>query len=65
MASLLAGTKLDTIPSSKTSATVVYDWDTVILFTDDWDTDEKIKMLNEKDAKFNGIEIEKITELLG
>ncbi len=64
LASLLAGTNLDTVPSSKTSATVVYEWETVILVTDDWDTDAKIRMLNEKDAKFNAIAIEKITELL-
>ncbi len=64
IASLLAGTTLDTVPSSKTSATIVIEWDTVILVTEDWDTDAKIKMLNEEDANFNGIEIDKITELL-
>ena len=64
IASLLAGTTLDAVPSSKTSATIVIEWDTVILVTEDWDTDAKIKMLNEEDANFNGIEIDKITELL-
>jgi len=64
LASLLAQTTLDTVPSRKTSATIVIGWDNVILVTDDWDTDAKISMLNEKDANFNGIEIDKITELL-
>ena len=64
VASLLSGTKLDTIPYSKTSATVVIDWDAVILDTDDWDTEAKIKMLNEKDAEFNDIQIDKINKLL-
>ena len=64
IASLLAGITLDTIPSSKTSATVVIGWDAVVLVTDDWDTDAKIRMLNEQDANFNGIDIDKITELL-
>jgi len=64
VASLLSGTKLDTIPYNKTSATVVIDWDAVILDTDDWDTEAKIKMLNEKDAEFNDIQIYKINKLL-
>ena len=64
LASLLVQTTLDTVPSRKTSATIVIGWDNVILVTDDWDTDAKISMLNEKDANFNGIEIDKITELL-
>jgi uncharacterized protein (DUF1015 family) len=63
VASLLSGTKLDTIHYNKTSATVVIDWDVVILDTNDWDTEAKIKMLNEKDAEFNDIQIDKINEL--
>ena len=55
---------MDTIPSTKTSATVVFEWENVILDSDDWDTDAKIKMLNEEDAIYNGIEIDKINELL-
>lgn len=64
LASLLVGCKLDTAPSIKTSATVEFEWNKVVLDDDDWDTDAKIRMLNEEDAKYNGIKIDKITELL-
>ena len=64
LASLLAGCAMDRVPSIKTSATVVFEWNSVVLDADDWDTDAKIRMLNEEDAKYNGIKIDKITELL-
>ena len=64
LASLLVGQKLDIAPSIKTSATIVSEWNDITLDTDDWDTEAKIKMLNEEDAKYNGIKADKITELL-
>lgn len=64
LASLLANTYLYTIPSNKTSATLVYDWNEVIFDDNDWDTDAKIQMLNEHDADNNNITLEEIIELL-
>jgi hypothetical protein len=64
LASLLVGCTLDIAPSIKTSATVVSEWNKVVLDVDDWDTDAKIRMLNEEDARYNGIKIDKIAELL-
>lgn len=64
LASLLAGKTLNIVPSIKTSATIVNGWNAVTLDTEDWDTDAKIRMLNEEDAKYNGIETDKISELL-
>ena len=64
LASLLAGLTLEIAPSLKTSATVHFEWNVVIIDADDWDTETKIKLLNEEDANFNGIEIDKISELL-
>ena len=64
LASLLVGVTLDIVPSIKTSVTIVSEWNDVTLDTDDWDTEAKIKMLNEEDAKYNGIKADKITELL-
>jgi len=64
LASLLANTDLDTIPSSKTSATLVYDWNDVIFDINDWDTEAKIRMLNEHDADNNNITLKEIIELL-
>lgn len=64
LASLLANSILDIAPGIKTSATSGYKWNEVTLDTDDWDTDAKIRMLNEEDARYNNIEINKIAELL-
>jgi hypothetical protein len=64
VASLLVDYKLDIAPSFKTSATVESQWNVVVLDVDDWDTDAKIRMLNEEDAKYNGIEIDIINELI-
>jgi hypothetical protein len=55
---------LDTVPTGKSSATLVTKWSEVMLVLDDWDTEAKIKMLNEIDASFNGITVELLTELL-
>ncbi len=63
VASLLSGYTLDTAPSIKTTATIISDWEQVTLDDNDWDTDAKIRMLNEQDAQYNCIDIEKITEL--
>jgi hypothetical protein len=64
LASLLANKTLETIPSFKTLATKETLWKDIIFDSDDWDTEAKIKMLNEEDAKYNNIEIEKIIEIL-
>ena len=64
-ASLLAKIIIDRIPSYITSATEVVEWETVDFVEADWDTEAKIKMLNEQDAKFNNIPIEKLVELMG
>jgi len=64
LASLLANTTLETTPSSKTSATIEYDWNNIIFDVNDWDTEAKILMLNEQDADNNNITLKEIIELL-
>jgi hypothetical protein len=64
IASILANFPLERIPGSITSATTAVHWESVIFEEDDWDTPAKIKMLNEQDAGYNNIPIEKIVELL-
>ena len=64
LASLLANYELERIPSNTTSATVVTDWSLVEFVDEDWDTEAKIKMLNELDAKYNNIPLEDIAALL-
>ncbi|MBX7095780.1 MAG: hypothetical protein K1X56_13750 [Flavobacteriales bacterium] len=63
IASLLANIELEVYPSFKTSATSTYHWNTVLLSEEDWDTPTKIKLLNEKDALFNQIDL-KYLELI-
>ncbi len=64
VASLLANFSLERISGSSTSATLIVPWQSVIFVGEDWDTLAKINMLNEQDAEFNNIPIQKIVELL-
>ena len=62
ISSTLAKIKLDEAKSSKTSATIEYEWTDVEFVEEEWDTPEKIQRLNELDAEFNNIPIDKIIE---
>lgn len=62
VSSVLTKIKLDEAKSSKTSATTEYEWEEVEFVEEEWDTPEKIQRLNELDAEFNNIPIEKINE---
>ena len=64
IASILANIPLEIIPGNVTSATTVVGWESVIFDDEDWDTTAKINMLNEQDAAYNNIAVEKIVELL-
>lgn len=64
IASLLADFPLERIPGKTTGATITVDWELVVFEKDDWDTPAKIKMLNEQDAEYNHIGVEKVAELL-
>lgn len=64
LASLLAGVSLNRYPSNRTSATKISDWKTVDFVEDDWDTEAKLLVLNEIDAKYNNISLGELNELL-
>ena len=64
IASILSNFKLEIFIGKLTSATTSIFWESVIFDEEDWDTIAKIKMLNEQDADFNNIELEKIIEIL-
>ena len=64
IASLLAKSNLNKVKSNLTSAIEIIDWSLVDFVEEDWDTQAKINMFNEIDAKFNEIPLEKIIELL-
>lgn len=63
ISSLLAKIKLDESKSYKTNATVEYKWTDVEFVEEEWDTKDKIKRLNEIDAEFNNMSIEKLIEI--
>ena len=64
IASLLANYKIEREPYISTAATDIIDWKSVVFVEEDWDTDAKIKMLNEQDAVFNNIPIEQLEKVL-
>ena len=63
VSSLLAKIKLDHAISSKTSATTEYKWTDVEFVEEEWDTENKIRRLNELDAEFNNISLEELIEM--
>ncbi len=64
IAFILANFSLESVPGIATSATTTVHWQSVIFEEEDWDTLAKIDMLNEQDAEYNNIPIEKIVKLL-
>lgn len=63
IASILGNFPLERISGNLTSATKAVLWESVIFDDEDWDTLAKINMLNEQDADYNNIPIQKIMEL--
>lgn len=61
--SLLASVAIGKVATHRTSATVRYDWKAVNFVDVEWDTDAKIRKLNEDDAAFNGIPLARIIEM--
>lgn len=64
LASLLVGYKLDRVPCPKPDAKELADWKSVKLVDDDWDTEAKIRMLNEEDARYNDLTLAELIEKL-
>lgn len=63
ISALLAGFEIGRVPGVKTSATKEHTWETVELVVNDWDTADKIEYLNQKDARFNNVDIEVLRNL--
>jgi len=64
ISSLIAGVKIGITKYPKSSATITYDWKTIDFTETEWDTEYKIQHLNELDAEFNNITIDKINEII-
>ena len=63
VSSILAGKSLGRVPSSKTRATRSRAWSDVDFVQEEWDTPEKIYELNQQDAEFNSISLERLIEI--
>ena len=63
ISSVLAKVELGFAKSSKTLATMEYKWLEIDFVEEEWDTKHKIKRLNELDAQFNNIPLDKIIEM--
>ncbi len=64
LASLLADVKIERVECPLTSAKKVTKWESVELVDEDWDTVDHINSLNEQDAYYNEIPLEKLMELI-
>ena len=65
IASLLADYSIEVVSDyPKPTKVNEIDWKTVDFVDDDWDAESKIKMLNEQDARYNGMKIEEIEGIL-
>lgn len=63
VSAILAEVELDKVKSSKTSATTKYDWEIVEFVDEEWDTEDKIRRLNQFDARFNNLSLEEIISI--
>lgn len=64
VASLMANYPIEVSAGIKTSATIQYKWQDVVLEEGDWDTPLGIKELNKRDAHFNGLSFAELMALL-
>ncbi len=64
IASLFSNFPIERLPGIISPSVATIDWESVEFEYEDWDTPAKIKLLNEQDAVFNKISIEKIIDLL-
>lgn len=58
LASKLANYDLEIVQGIRSSAKELINWTNVELVEDDWDTEAKIRLLNEEDARYNDMSLE-------
>jgi hypothetical protein len=64
IASGLAGASIDCYPGILSTNHLKASWKEMIIDEEDWDTLQKIRMLNEQDAAFNRMTMAELLELL-
>jgi Predicted bile acid beta-glucosidase len=63
VSSLFADISIGKVPGVRTSATPEHDWTSIEFILEEWDTEHKIKYMNELDAVRNKIPLEEIIEM--
>lgn len=63
ISSKLAEIEIGNMNYPKSSATIEYSWNVVKFVNEEWDTIDKIQYLNELDAEYNNIPLEKMIEI--
>ena len=63
ISSKLAKIEIGNMNYPKSSATIEYSWNAVKFVNEEWDTIDKIQYLNELDAEYNNIPLEKMIEI--
>ena len=63
ISSELAKKEIEKTVYPKSSATIEYSWNDVQFVSEEWDTDYKILYLNQLDAKYNDLTLERIIEI--
>lgn len=64
IASLFAKNELEQIPYQTTSAKTMVEWNDIEFVNEDWDTEAKIRLLNQQDAEYSGIPVDEIVKYL-
>lgn len=64
LSSVIAKANINKVECPKPSVIICDNWDEVDFVIEDWDTKYKIKYMNELDAKFNGISLEIMTQII-
>jgi hypothetical protein len=64
IAAILAGYKLSRVPSLMSSAKQLGEWKDVTLVDTDWDSASDINTFNEEDARYNGLTLEEIVDII-
>jgi hypothetical protein len=65
LASLLARYELDQIPCTKPQAKRQVDWLAVKFVENDWDTAERVEILNNEDARYNNMTLDELIKKIG
>lgn len=63
ISSKIAKIEIGTMNYPKSSATISYPWNTVKFVNEEWDTKDKIQYLNELDAEYNDIPLNKMIDI--